>query len=218
VSTAGDDSLDLIHRALAGDRASMDLIVERLYPVIQRQVGATLRKRGPRGRDVRQELNDMAHAVFVSLFVPDGKALRAWDPGRGIPLEKFVSLLARHQVISLMRGGRTTPWRDEPTDPEALDATAVAAGPLPEEIVASRENLRLVLDGLREQLSPAGLEMFYRLVVNEETPEQVSAATGKTLDAVYKWRSRLLQIAREVAQTVSEATGPSRISGGTSRR
>lgn len=197
----------------------MRALVDRLSPVIERQVRATLWKRGPRGRDVRQELCDVTQAVFLSLFESDGKALRAWDPGRGISLEKFVSFLARRQTISITRGGRTTPWRDEPTDPEVLEATVAVTGHLlPEQAVASHEHLQLILEGVREQLSPTGLEMFDRLVVNQETPEQVAAVMGKTLDAVYKWRSRLLHIIRNVDRSVSEAAGEPRVGEGASRR
>jgi DNA-directed RNA polymerase specialized sigma24 family protein len=219
VSTAIDDSLDLIRRALAGDGVSMRALVDRLSPFIEHQVLAMLWKRRLRGRDVRQELRDLTQAVFLSLFESNGKALRAWDPSRDIPLERFVSFLARRQVVTIMRNGRTALWPDEPTDPEVVDAASPSSGgPLPEQIVASREHLQLLLEGVREQLSPTGLEMFYRLVVNEETPEQVGAVMGKSLDAVYKWRSRLALLIREVAGRMSEAAGEPRMTEGTAYR
>ena len=53
----------------------------------------------------------MTQAVFLSLFEDDGKALRAWDPDRGSPLESFVSLLAHRQVISTSVVGGHRPGR-----------------------------------------------------------------------------------------------------------
>lgn len=87
----------------------------------------------------------MTNEVFAALFQAGGKALRAWDPARGRTLESFVSLLARHQALSILRSGKTSPWPDEPTDDEQLETlcrTSMSA----EEIVSSREELHLLLD------------------------------------------------------------------------
>ena len=46
-------------------------------------------------KDAIQEVKDMTQAVFLSLFEDDGKALRAWDPTRGSPLESFVEEAAQ---------------------------------------------------------------------------------------------------------------------------
>ena len=185
-------------------------LVDLLSPVIERRVAAALWRRSP-GRDVRQELEDITQEVFVALFAADGKALRAWDPARGMSLPNFVGLLAQHQVASILRTGRTHPWRDEPTESATLEALA-DGGPLPEAVVSSREKMTLLLGRIRERLSPRGLELFERLVVNEEPLEELTAATGMTRDALYQWRSRLVKLAREVSaqyegMTLSES-GP----------
>src|SRR5438477_1751570 len=96
------EARDLIRDALERQPAAVRTLVDRLSPVIERKVAATLWRRTP-GRDVRQEVRDMTQAVFVSLFEDDAKALRAWDPDRGASLESFVSLLAHRQVISILR-------------------------------------------------------------------------------------------------------------------
>ena len=93
LSTEAQDFRDIINKALAHEPASVRALVDKLSPVIERRVAFTLWQRISR-RDVRQEVKDMTQAVFLSLFEDDGKALRAWDPDRGSPLESFVSLLA----------------------------------------------------------------------------------------------------------------------------
>jgi len=143
----------------------------------------------------------MTQAVFLSLFEDDGKALLAWDPGRGSPLESFVALLAHRQVISILRRGRTTPWPDEPTDDEQLGAVDTDA-PGPEMVAASREHLQLLLDRLREDLSPEGLDLFQRLIVDEEPIEEVSRQVNKTPATLYQWKSRLLKRGRQLSAEI----------------
>ena len=79
----------LIQKALAGDPASVRALVDRLSPVISRRVAATLWRR-PGKRNVAQDVADMSQDVFLSLFQSDGKALRAWDPARGMSLEALL--------------------------------------------------------------------------------------------------------------------------------
>ena len=195
-----EETRDLIRKALAREPTAVRTLVDRLSPVIERKVAATLWKRTP-GRDVRQEVRDMTQAVFLSLFEDEGKALRAWDPARGIPLEGFVSLLAHRQVISLLRRGKTSPWPDEPTEAERLERIApTALGP--EAVVGSREHLSALLDRIREELSPLGLELFQRLIVDEEPLSEVAAKTGRSEAALYQWRSRLLKQIRTMSAEI----------------
>ena len=197
------DAADLVGRALARDPAAVRALVDRLSPVIERRVAAALWRRTS-SRDVRQELADMTQEVFLSLFAADGKALRAWAPARGLSLESFVGMLAQHQVASILRNGRTSPWRDDPTDADQIDRLVGQAQGL-DAIVGSREHLRALLDGLRASLSPRGLELFQRLIVDEEPLEVLCAATGMTREALYQWRSRLLRQVRDLSAQIEAA-------------
>jgi RNA polymerase sigma factor (sigma-70 family) len=214
LSTEVEDFRGLIGQALARDPASVRALIGRISPVIERRVASTLWQRTSR-RDVRQEVKDMTQAVFLSLFEDDGKALRAWNPDRGCPFESFVALLAHRQVISILRRGRTSPWPDEPTEAARLDAAGDDA-PAPEAIVASREHLRALLDRIREDLSPIGLELFQRLIVDEEPIEEVSRKFNKSEANLYQWRSRLLKRLRALSAEIlaaptSEKPAPWRI-------
>lgn len=189
------DSLALIEAALAGDRGALHTLVVRLAPVIQQEVARRLWQHAHR-RDPREQVRDMVQQVFESLLAHGGRALRAWRPDRGLSLERFVALLAQHQVASLLRTHKTNPWHDESVEQESLDARV---GRLPdlEAQVADRELLGRLLDHLRERMSPEGLMLFYRLVVFEEDVRQVSRDTGLTLDALYQRRSRYLRLASD---------------------
>jgi RNA polymerase sigma-70 factor (ECF subfamily) len=147
---------------------------------------------------VTQDAADIVQDVFLSLFQADGKALRAWDPARGSSLESFVGLLARHQTDSVLRNGRTCPWREDPTDFADLDGFASQAHS-PDAVVASRDQLRQLLERLRQELSPRGLEIFTWMVIEEEPIDRLSTRLGLTHEALYQWRSRFSKLARTLS-------------------
>jgi DNA-directed RNA polymerase specialized sigma24 family protein len=194
-----DDERALLDRALMGDAAATRALIVAVLPVIQVRVSRVLsRRRARSGRDVRQEVEDLAQEVFAALFENDGRVLRAWDPSRGLSLASFCGLIAERETASILRSGRRSPWTEDATASEDLERDA-GTTPDAELRVASREHLTRLTDRLREELSPRGLEMFQRLIVEEETVESVCGRTGMTADAVYAWRSRVGKLARKLA-------------------
>lgn len=193
------DERALLDQALSGDVAATRRFVALVMPVVQARVARTLvRRRGGSGRDARQEVEDLAQEVFAALFADDGKVLRAWDPARGLTLASFCGLVAEREAASILRSGRRSPWTEAATE---LDELEKGLGEVPdvEVRVSSREQLARLIDRLREALSPRGLELFHRLIVEEETVESVCASTGMSSDAVYAWKSRIAKVVRKLA-------------------
>ena len=206
-----EDSAGLVQRALSGDQTALTRLVAGLTPVIQARVARTLLARRSRlgsGRDVGQEVEDLTQDVFLSLFSRDSHVLRSWQAERGLSLENFVGLVAERQVVSFLRSGKRNPWKEDPSPAEELDATARDSGP--EEIAASREQLSLLLDRLREKLTPLGYQIFLLLFVQELSIQETMAATGLSADAVYAWRSRLRRLAQQLLAEVSGKPEPAR--------
>lgn len=167
-------------------------------PVVQaRVVRILVQRRGGSGRDVRQEVEDLVQEVFAALFEDDGRVLRAWDPARGLSLASFCGLVAEREAASILRSGRRSPWTESATDADALERELPDA-PAPEAALSSREEIERLVDRLRETLSPLGLEMFQRLVVEEEPVDSVCRSTGMTPDAVYAWKSRIGKLVRKI--------------------
>jgi RNA polymerase sigma-70 factor (ECF subfamily) len=191
--------------ALAGDEPALTRLVLLLTPVIQSRVarGLLLRRSGAAaGRDVRQEVEDLSQEVFLVLFADGGKVLRSWQPERGLSLKNFVGLVAERQTASILRSGKRSPWKEDPTLPEGFDQAAPESGP--EEIAASREQLRLLLHRLTEELSPLGRHLFDLLYLRELPFEEVVRQTKLSAGAVYAWRSRLRRLARRLLDEMSE--------------
>src|SRR5262245_49790883 len=108
------DLAPLLTAALAGGREQARELVAGLPPVIRRRVWRVLQRSGrARGQTPAQELDDIVQEIFVVLFEDGAKALRAWDPARGLSLAAFVGLVAERQAISLMRSRKRNPWGDE---------------------------------------------------------------------------------------------------------
>jgi RNA polymerase sigma factor (sigma-70 family) len=200
-----DEIQDEVRKALAGDEAALDRLVRRLTPVIQSRVarGLLLRRTGTAaGRNIRQEVEDLTQDIFLVLFADGGKVLRSWQPDRGLSLSNFVGLVAERQTASILRSGKRSPWKEAPTLPEDFPQAVQDSGP--EEITASREQLKLLLHRLTEELSPLGRHLFDLLFLRELPIEEVTRQTGMTPDAVYAWRSRLRRLASRLLGERSE--------------
>jgi len=210
-----DESMDEairgeVRSALAGDEAALNRLVRKLTPVIQSRVARGLlrwRTGAAAERDVRQEVDDIAQEIFLLLFAADGKVLRSWQPERGLSLLNFVGLVAERQTAAILRSGKRSPWKEDPTLFE--DSTQPSLESNPEEITASREQWQLLWGRLTEELSPLGRHLFDLLFLRELPIEEVTRQTGMKPGAVYQWRSRLRQLVRRLLDE-SQKTGSTR--------
>ncbi len=179
---------DVLMRALSKERAAIDAFVARCSPIIEARVSRILFRRAA-GRDIRAELFDTTQDVFLHLFDRDAYVLRSWDPERGLSLDNFVGLVAERVCASRLRTKKTDPFRDTPTELEALES-ALGEGQMESQIV-SRDLGEALLILLRSELSPKGLDLFYRIFLEDQDVEQIVADTGLSRDAVYTWKARL---------------------------
>lgn len=198
------EHVDLVRRAIARDPSAVQALVTELRPTIQARVVRALMRNMRGRRSAQQEVEDLVQEVFLALFDSDAKALRAWDPTRAV-LPAFVSMITEHQVASIFRSGKRRPYRDE--EDGGIEVDDFTGGVSTEAIVESQELLDQLLERLRAELSPKGLELFYALLVDEEPIESVCARTGMNRDAVYAWKSRLGKLCRKLA---AELTASSR--------
>jgi RNA polymerase sigma-70 factor (ECF subfamily) len=202
----------LIEAALGGDERAMRRLVDDLAPVIQARVAKVL-LRGAGGRGIRPDVEDLTQEIFASLFDDAGKILRAWQPERGLSLRNFVGLVATRQATSIVRSGRTNPWRDDPATPEELHPH-LPAQVSPEAQVVSRDLLREVAERFEANATPLAQQMFVVLFVEQRSVEEVSAELGMAVDAVYAWRSRLSKRMRTlIAEVMSDSAAAARKPG-----
>jgi RNA polymerase sigma-70 factor (ECF subfamily) len=215
---------EVLRRALAGDVEALTQLVDMLTPVVHaRTLRALARhRRGVDGRNARQELEDLAQDVFSLCFANDAKILRMWDPARGMSLANFVGLVTEREVTHTLRSGRRTPWSLVPTQDDELESIL----PLQEGAEATLD-AKDVIDRtwtrLEAELTPRGLLLLRRLVIDEQPPEVVGAELGMTTQAVYSWKQRLLRRLRVLvtemsSESVSNSEAAPRNPLGSSRR
>ena len=194
---------ELVRAALGGDATAVRVLVQAMIPIVNARVArALLRRSEGRGRDIQVEVADFAQEVFVGLFSDDCKALRAWDPARGLSFSNFVGLLAQHRAASLLRSRRGFPWATESLHDAEPNAPSVRHQPMIEAGVASRELLARLLEQLEAELSPRGMDLFHRLYVDEQCVDEVCAQTGLRPNAVHQWRRRLGLAARRALEAL----------------
>ncbi|WP_437571840.1 RNA polymerase sigma factor [Sorangium sp. So ce542] len=185
--------------ALGGEIQSLRAVIAALTPVIHARVGRALHRRFARsagGADDR--LDDLVQDVFVELFRDGSRALRAWDPARGLSLANWVGLIAEQRVAAALRRWRrhpeaaALPLDDAPEEGARSDDD-------PEARVLARDALERPLGLLRAELSPLGRELLEALLIEEEPIAAVCARTGMSTAAVQAWSSRLKRRLAELA-------------------
>lgn len=199
-------SVDGIEHALSGDRTAVRALVDALTPVVQARVARVLLRRAAesRGRTIRQEVEDLTQDVFVALFEADGAILRGWSADRGLSLANYVGLVAERRTLNVLASRRRSPWTEDPTAP--ADLPSAASTPTGARRYEERALLAAVLDRLRAELSPKGLEVFTLMMVEQLETDALCARTGMNANALYAWRSRLIRRAREIrAALLAEA-------------
>lgn len=209
-STPTEPTPELVEDALAGDPAAQGRLIDALTPTIQIQVAKMLRRwqTGDAGsRDLHQEVADLVQEVFLELLEDDAKTLRRWDPER-LPLVAYVGYIAKIRTAEVLRS-RRSPWREDPRDVVDLDRPSAEVGP--EAAILSRDHLRKIHLCLLAGFGIGDSHLFELLVVRELELVEVVERSGKSADAVYKWRSRLYAKAKACRDRLSRiAASPQR--------
>jgi DNA-directed RNA polymerase specialized sigma24 family protein len=197
-------SRDAVRAAADGAPAAIRLVLRELTAPVRVAVARALYQHGPKRRagNIAQEVDDLAQEVFVALFEDDARVLRSWDPERGASLVTFVRLVAMRTTIAVLRSGRRTPWKDDPTSESKLEAAGTPEAPA-ENAIITRQIAEQMLERLRAELSPRGYLLFTRLIVNEEPVPTICADLGMTADAVYAWRTRFGRLASRLGNEIN---------------
>lgn len=179
------------------------MLVKTMAPVVHVRVARELRRRRPPGerKSRREDVEDLTQEVFASLFNQGGKALRAWDPSRGLDFLGFVGFLSERAVAMQLRSAKRNPWTEDPTEPQVVEQVANRGrSDTPVRQLESRDMLSAVLSELRAWLTPDGQRYFQLLYVDERPIVEVAREEGTTADALYAWRSRLLKKTRAIRE------------------
>lgn len=172
-------------------------LVLHISPFVQAEVAMMMTRYGNlRGRNGRQEVQDLVQDVFVILFKDNGKTLRAWRADGGRKFGSFVRLVAKRRLLSVMRTRTKNPWPDEPTDNETLDRSVRASEV--DSAVGFREELEILWEKLSRWFGDEDHRLFRLFFVEGLSIDEVETMTGKNRQALYSWRRELRKFARSV--------------------
>lgn len=210
MSHTTDEDAELVRAALTRSPEACRKLVVRLTPVVRQRVAKVLLLHGRRlGRAPSSEdVDDLQHDVFVLLFDRGGRVLQAWDPARGLSLQNFVGLVAQREAAAMLRSGRRSAWAESPC---ADDVPLAVDGHTPERHAAAREELGLMLEELRDRLSPRGLSLFEALFAEHQSVDDVCARFGMTPNALYAFRSRLQTMIGQIQAELACNPGPASV-------
>lgn len=190
----------LVDRVLEGDARATEELVLILLPVLQRRALWVLSRNG-RGR--REDALDYAQEALMRLLEQDCRVLRTWEPERGASLETFAALVAERHILSSLKSGRKSGWREDPLlDAKAERLTTEADL---ERTVWSRELLERLLDRFDEEMTPRSRLLFRALFIDELSIEEVAEKFEMSTNALYSWQSRFRARAIELASELQDA-------------
>lgn len=197
---------ELIERALSGDIAAQDELVEKLIPPVQRGVGTALRKwrLGPAAnRDIHQEKEDLAQDGLIELFENRGSVLLAWDPEIA-SCEDYVSFIAQMRSHQVLRSPRSQ-WRESPQEIGDEDLPPPASSPSSEREAFSRDLLDRILICLWKGFKERDRVLFFQRFWKDLSPTEIAERTDVSIDAVYQWISRLRKKAKGCLQSLQNS-------------
>ena len=188
-----------VARALRpGQERSLHRLTEHILPVVHARVARVLVACPLPCAHLRSEVEDLTQEVFAHLFENNARILRGWNPERGASLKNYVGLVAERRVRSLLRSGRWTHWREQPSTVRDIESHALPVES-PARRTADQQYWECVVDGARSRLTARGVEMMDLLMIEQRPIAEVAELTGMTNASLYAWRSRLQKLMRELA-------------------
>jgi DNA-directed RNA polymerase specialized sigma24 family protein len=136
------------------------------------------------------EVEDLVQEIWVALLDRDARKLRSWDPGRCVPLERFVAVIADRELASLRSRSRARRRSAPLIDLEAMPVHAAVDTWTPETAAVTAALLAGWRARIGQQLSPRGRAIF-ELMVHELDPDQIAAVLEVNRQVVYNWQYQI---------------------------
>lgn len=136
------------------------------------------------------ELEDLVQEIWVALLDRDARKLRSWDPGRCVPLERFVAVIADRELASRRSHSRARRRSAPLIDLEATPVHAAVDTWTPETAAVTAALLAGWRARIGQQLSLRGRAIF-ELMVLELDPDQIAAVLEVNRQVVYNWQYQI---------------------------
>jgi DNA-directed RNA polymerase specialized sigma24 family protein len=136
------------------------------------------------------EVEDLVQEIWVALLDRGARRLRSWDPGRCVPLERFIAVIADRELASLWSRSRARRRSAPIVDLASTPAHAAVDTWTPEAAAVTAALLGGWRARIDQQLSVRGRAIF-ELMVLELEPDQVAAVLAVNRQVVYNWQYQI---------------------------
>jgi RNA polymerase sigma factor (sigma-70 family) len=188
------EDVALLRAALEGRAAARNRLVVRLAPVVRARLRRALCN-WPEGRIGAHDVDDLTHLTWCRLLEHDAARLRAYDPGTGVSLVAYVSMVTQQLFLNVLeqhRAGKraaaaTVELEDAGDVPAPVDAARAAD---------ARADLERVHGHLMRTLPERGRAVLALLYLDGLDVDQTAASLGVNKQVVYNWQFKIRQLAR----------------------
>lgn len=192
---------ETIRRAVVEkNTASIQVMVQTLNAIIHSRVARVLvrRRAGSRGRDLRQDVEDITQEVFVAFLENGGQILLSWAPEKG-SAAAFFGLIAERRTHNILDSRKQSPWTEEPSEIDRLERPRGGEADV-EKQISTRHMLRVLGERLLVELSERDRILFELLYLKRLDDEKVRQKLSLSRDVLYQARKRLLSRVRNIAR------------------
>jgi DNA-directed RNA polymerase specialized sigma24 family protein len=190
--------IDLVQRWLRGDSDAREVLLGRLQPIVRQRVSRVMERQG---HATVYDANDLLQDVMILLLERHERILGLWDPRRGLSLEGFVGLIAQRTAATILRSGRKAGWAEQATQNSDLPIEVDAR--TPEQHIAHKEELELILRRVKARLSARGAELLDALLESPDALNQLREQFHMSPAAVHSFKNRLRELWRSEAMAVN---------------
>lgn len=174
------------HVTDASDPGVARRAAERVTAVVRARVRRFL-SRSPRAGD---EVEDVVQEIWLALLDRDAHRLRSWDRDRGVPLERFIAMIADRQLVSRSAHGRARRRSAQLVELDAMPEDAAVDTWTPEDAAGTAALLTRWRAHVARQLPVRGRTIF-ELMIRELDPDQIATALEVNRQVVYNWQHQI---------------------------
>jgi RNA polymerase sigma factor (sigma-70 family) len=182
----------LIRAHLGGSVDARRLLLARLAPILRARVRLFLRARPGRRIGLHDE-EDLIQVTWCKLIEDKARRLSAYDPGRGVTLEGYVSMIVRRMLIDVSRS------RDDGRLRAPLNSADAVPSPEdnPEERAIGRQELEALRAHLDRVLPDRGRLVARLLYDDHRTDDEAAKMLNVSKQVIANWKHKIKLAARD---------------------
>lgn len=192
----------VLQRAIDGNYEALELLLKKASPILRGRIRRVL---AAWGRSNRALEDDILQDLLVALLDNERKALRVFRPERAT-LRAYLCWWAYFRTIERLRRELYKPPRAEAKQEAGRDDLAPSAQH-PQEFMEPDELTshdlqfgRKLMERFYKDTPPDLLEVFRRLYIDKETPENIAKERGVKLNSITVCRKRLFEQMRKIRE------------------